>query len=94
MGSCRSFRFVTGLLETLEHEHRHEAADVQAVGCRVEAAIQCDSPLREHFIECRRIGGLGDQATGVQILQKGGLVHLGFSKRLARASRKNAKVGF
>ena len=68
-------RLVASLLEAFQDQHRHQMAQMQRIRRGVEAAIQRDRSLREHFIERVCIGGLGNQATRMQILQKGGLVH-------------------
>ena len=68
-------RLVAGFLEALEDEHRHQMAEVQAVGRRVEAAIERYRFLSQQLVERLGVGDLGDQAALVQILDEGGLVH-------------------
>ena len=81
---ARNFRgtfygLVAGFLEALEDEYRHQMAEVQAVRRRVEAAIQGDRLLAQQLVERLGVGQLGDQATVVQVLKQGGLVHCDFS---------------
>ena len=72
-------RLVPSLLETSEDQHRDQMPEVQAVSRRIEAAIQRHRFLREQLVERLGIGHLGDQTTGVQILDQGRLVHGIFS---------------
>ncbi|MOA02672.1 hypothetical protein D3C78_1221360 [compost metagenome] len=69
-------RAVAGLLEAAQYQHRYQVAEVEAVGGRVEAAIQGHTFLSQQFVECRRVGLLGDQAASLQFLDKAGLVHV------------------
>ena len=68
-------RCMPGLLETLEQQDRHQMAEMQAVGGRVEAAIERHRGFIQEFVQCGGIGDLGDEAAGVQVPEQGGLVH-------------------
>jgi len=52
---------------------------MQAVGGRVETAIQGDLALREHVFDGGGVGDLCDQAPGLHVLDQGGGLH-GLSK--------------
>ena len=55
-------------LKPAQRQQRHQIADVQAVGRRVEAAVKRDG--RGDFLgQFRRVGAIGDQAAPFQFFQ-------------------------
>ena len=66
-------RFVARLLETAQHHDLHEAADMEAGRCRVEADIARHDPFACQRIQPVRIGDLMNIAALVERAQKFGL---------------------
>ena len=60
-------RPVAGVGEAAQHEQADEVADVQAVGGRVAPVVERDRALGEPGGQRLPVGGVVDQATGVEV---------------------------
>ena len=68
---------MTEILKATQQQQRHEIADVEAVGGRVETAIQGDRACLEPGPERSVVGGVLDQAASRQVVEdRGTLVRL------------------
>ena len=56
-----------GQLETAQTELTHEVPDVQRVGCRVESDVDADRSRLQPPGECRAVGAVVDEATGLEV---------------------------
>ena len=61
-------RMMAEQLKPPQREQRHEMADVQAVGGRVEAAVKRDG-RGDFLFQFRRVGAIGDEAAPFQFFQ-------------------------
>ncbi len=56
-------------LKPAQRQQRHQVADVQAVGGRVKAAVECDGPRADTFGQLLWVGAIGQQAAPLEFFQ-------------------------
>ena len=66
---------VTEQLEPAQQQERDQVADVQAVGGGVEAGVDRDRALVEARPEGLEVGGVVEQAPGLQVVEDVGAAH-------------------
>ena len=68
-------RQVAGELEAAEQQQRHEIADVQAVGRRIEADVERHRPALEALAQRVEVGVILNQPARQQVVDDGGAAH-------------------
>ena len=59
------------VLKAAEREERDEVADMERVGGRIKAAIECDRAGSEARGEHREVGAVGEEATPAEFVKNG-----------------------